>query len=77
MEAQEFYSRINLKTFSYKTLLELQTLLESLLKHTHEPIKGQLSYKERYERVTWEMIRKIKYGQTNRAQTPPKTIYTD
>jgi hypothetical protein len=76
MESQEFYSRQHLKTFSYKTLLELKTILESLLINTHEP-RGQLSYKERYERVTWEMIRKIQYGQTNRAQTPPKTIYTD
>lgn len=77
MESREFYSRQHLKTFSYKTLFKLQTILESLSTHTHEPNRGQLSYKERYERVTWEMIRKIQYGQTSRAQTPPKTIYTD
>jgi hypothetical protein len=63
-----FYSRLNLETYSYSQLLELQNLLTNLIYYESE-------YVERLERVTWEMIRRVNTAHPERAQTPPKKKY--
>lgn len=63
-----FYLRLNLETYSYSQLLELQNLLTHLIIY-------EMEYVERLERVTWEMIRRVNTAHPERAQTPPKIKY--
>lgn len=80
MSLMHLYLRSNLERFKYRELFELQKALQDVLSAESNFTlmeNSVLSLQERYDKVTWEMTRRVSFGQTKRAQTPPKRIYPD
>jgi hypothetical protein len=79
MNLQLFYSRDSLKIFSLKELQKLQMILQNkiinLKKDTLNEAKCR-DIQERFDRITWELIRRVELENAT-PQTPPIQKFLD